>query len=160
MNRGSLEFAYSMIWEEKLKFNPLRTLIISVVVAVFCHLGSATADSWRDLDLTANSGAKTTGVQFAKPYVRADKVSSIPYEGLDSHIHELASVPGLRTWKDSDLTDVSHATISTFGRAMGYVRSDNVSAVVYGGDQYHIYQLALVGGTTWQNFDLTELSKG
>jgi hypothetical protein len=113
---------------------------------------------WLPSDLTKLSSAPgAAGDPFG--YVRSDQVNAVVYRGTDNHIHELALPRGGTKWLPSDLTKLSSAPAAA-GDPFGYVRSDQVNAVVYRGTDNHIHELALPrGGTKWLPSDLTALSK-
>src|SRR5437016_609126 len=93
-------------------------------------------------------------------YVRSDHVTTIVYRGDDGHVHELAYGNG--RWTDADL--YAHAIFkdakvgisgTSLGGPFGYVRSDNVSVVVYLGSDRHVHELSLQAGA-WYDYDLSK----
>jgi hypothetical protein len=77
-------------------------------------------------------------------YVRSDGVNAVVYQGPDRHIYELALYPG--GWDRTDLTTLAGAplVLSDVDVPAPYVRSDGVSAVVYRGPDYEIFELELL----------------
>lgn len=76
-------------------------------------------------------------------FVRSDGISSVPFVSSDKHVREL-SFNGA-TWSKGDLTALTGAALadgSSFPR--GYVRADNVSAIVYVSGDNHVRELALI----------------
>jgi hypothetical protein len=112
-------------------------------------------------DLSALTGAPAAAGTPAG-YVRSDNVDAVLYRGFDNHIYELALVtdPISHTvaWQSGDLSALTGAPAAA-GDPAGYVRSDNVDAVLYRGFDNHIYELSLdplIG--SWQPGDLSALT--
>ena len=117
--------------------------------------------AWQHTDLTAESGGPSPYDQIMA-FRRGDGVSMIVYKGWDRHIHtiylELVRQGNSwhEHWKWADLTAITGAPDAA-SEPYGYVRSDGIAAVVYGGyDEYHIHELWLDNGWHWA--DLTALS--
>jgi hypothetical protein len=123
------------------------------------HELSQKSGKWSDTDLTEASGA-TVFPTSLKPmgYVRSDGISTVIYTASDEHIHELSL--SSNKWSDSDLTVISKGPkISTpqVSSEYGFVRSDQVSSVVYVADTGHIHAIELQPAG-WTDFDLTQAS--
>jgi hypothetical protein len=116
------------------------------------------AQSWRHFDLNAATPTGETGQLYLDAYVRADGTTAVVYQGEDDHVHELALVGGT-DWRHFDLTKrataPTPAPASNVTGVTAYVRGDGLSAVVFRGEDSHMHELALVGGTHWEHFDLT-----
>ncbi len=99
-------------------------------------------------------------------YVRSDSVNAVVYEGNNFHIYELSLPFHGAAWNLGDLTQLTGAplaasgpSLSNAGEPSAYVRSDNVSAVVYRGSDNHIHELSLaLHGAAWEKGDLTALT--
>jgi hypothetical protein len=108
--------------------------------------------------LTPNTGFAQTA------YVRSDHVNAVIYQGGDMHINEL-SLPLNGSWHSADLTQMTGAPLTIAGISVsdaaepsGYVRSDNVNAVVYRAQSEHIFEVSLPLGGSWSAGDLTALT--
>jgi hypothetical protein len=114
-------------------------------------------DGWGVGDLTAQVGAPLADFGPA-PYVRSDGFSAVVYSGSNGHIYEL----GLYAdgWHAGDLTAQAGAPLP-YGGFIGtpYVRGDGINAVVYTGQNGHIYELYLYPRDgRWHYEDLTALA--
>jgi hypothetical protein len=118
--------------------------------------------TWRHQDLTAATGAPTAHSR-ARPmaYRRSDGVSMVVYRGADSHIYAIYlgivsdGTGWQEAWQWADLSDITGSPAAASDPA-GYVRSDEVSTVVYAGSDGHIHDLRLEGSWIWS--DLTTIS--
>jgi hypothetical protein len=108
---------------------------------------------WKWSDLTQISGAPwAVYYDTTESYVRSDGITAVVFHGgyYNSHLFELRLED---TWKWSDLTPTPGTPLPG-GGGSAYVRSDNISTVVYtGGSDYHIYELRLESVWVWA--DLT-----
>jgi hypothetical protein len=114
---------------------------------------------WIDGDLTTTAGGPLglapAGVR-PKGFVRPDGVSTVVFETSDGHVREMFLQGG--GWWNDDLTVLSGAPPILYP-GMGpypYVRSDGVSAVVFGGASADstIYEIRLDSGR-WVATNLT-----
>jgi hypothetical protein len=120
--------------------------------------------TWQDRDLTAAAGAPDTYPGYNQPTAlrRSDGVSMVIYTGSDSHIHALylELVQQDNNWEEvwhwADLTAITGSPLAALVDPYGYVRSDDISTVVYLGVDGHIHDLRLEG--TWIWADLTAIS--
>jgi hypothetical protein len=114
-------------------------------------------DGWGVGDLTAQFGAPPSA-GTPTPYVRSDGFNAVVYSGSNGHIYEL----GLYAdgWHAGDLTAQAGAPLP-YGGFIGtpYVRGDGINAVVYTGQNGHIYELYLYPRDgRWHYEDLTALA--
>jgi len=108
---------------------------------------------WTLGDFTALFGGPPAMAESQlSPYVRADGLSAVVYEGTDRNIYEYALANN--TWTLSNLTSILGLQPAITAPAT-YVRSDNVSADVFLGTDFHIYELGLPRGGQWLVTDLT-----
>jgi hypothetical protein len=110
--------------------------------------------AWHVDDLSARTSAPlAAGAPVG--YVRSDDVNALVHRGADGHIYEIALPLGGADWHIEDLSGRTDAPLAA-GDPVGYVRSDNVNAVVYRGADDHIYEIALpLGGADWHVEDLS-----
>jgi hypothetical protein len=94
---------------------------------------------------SASMGTEPLGTPAA--YVRSDSRNAIVYRGVDRQIHELSA-----DWNNHDWTDVNLSTAASAGFAAdapkAYVRADGTDAVVYRGEDEHLYALHR-DGSVW-----------
>jgi len=115
--------------------------------------------NWGTGDLNLESG-NIAPVAAGDPagYIRSDRVNSVVYRGADNRIHEFSLSSGAN-WQTSDLFTASgNIAPSAAGDPVGYIRSDNVSAVLYRGTDNHIHELFLAPGANWDTGDLMVVS--
>jgi hypothetical protein len=118
--------------------------------------------SWIWADLTMISGAPQASRLRPFGYMRGDGINAIVYtadhmnvsDGINQDPDLLYELRLDNGWKFYELTSVQNA----FGGTMpvGYIRADEISAIVYLGIDDHIYELRLE--TSWHWADLTYLA--
>jgi hypothetical protein len=114
-----------------------------------------TGNVWSGYDLTQTTGAPLASGSPAA-YLRSDGASVVLYRDTANHIRELSLGRGATTWFQTDLTTLVGAP-TALTDPVGYVRGDNVSAVVFQAATGHVWELSLAG-TTWSKGDLTALT--
>jgi hypothetical protein len=108
---------------------------------------------WSAGDLTAAAGAVNThGSAIPRPYTRSDGYSIVLYRSQDGHIRELFLSSSGGGWGVADLT-VSAGAPNTISDPFGYVRSDDIPAVIFKSNDNHVRELRLSG--SWLHTDLT-----
>lgn len=112
---------------------------------------------WRSGDLSVQSG-DYAGISPPVAYARGDGTNSVLSLDTNGDIHEYYLSPGASHWQAANLTQNLHAiavqtnTLPNFAPAFsvsGYVRTDNVNAVVYRGINGHIVEMSLAPGGAW-----------
>jgi hypothetical protein len=84
-------------------------------------------------------------------YKRSDLTNSVVFRGnADHHIWELSLTPG-SGWQRNDLfqgwfCNWCRGAVTADSNPMGYVRNDNINAVVYAGTDHNIYELSRQSG--------------
>jgi hypothetical protein len=121
---------------------------------------AANGSIWTSHNFSDLTGSST---KVAVPYVRGDGVASMIYINSDSHIR-VAELNG-GTWGTRDLSALSGApdALNPNGGVgsvpNGYMRSDNITTIVYQTAARHIIEIGLMGTTTAFS-DLTSYTGG
>jgi len=114
--------------------------------------------AWSINDLSATTGTTTNVVV---PYIRSDNNAALLHINSDGHVREAAfTSTGLVA---SDLTQLSggpaalNPSNGVGSVPMGYVRTDNLTTVVYKATNSHVIELFRSASGTWLANDLTSI---
>lgn len=133
-----------------------RTTVVIYVGGSIRQLTQAPGGPWTAVDVAVPSAPRPDPRRWPMGYVRADGIAAVVYVDAGGFVHELALVAG--RWVATALSEDAQAprlTVDTVGGgAVGYVRGDRVTAVVYAGDDRRLHELALVDGR-WTHTDLS-----
>jgi hypothetical protein len=120
----------------------LRVIYPSDGDIIELHLTSD-AGSWQQDNLTAITQAPTTA--FGRPfgYVTPDGTARVIYTDNNFNITELYLTSDAGSWQQDNLTAITQAPTTAFGRPFGYVTPDGTARVVYTASNGHIIELRL-----------------
>ena len=110
------------------------------------------APGWRHHDLHLESGAPTNLDALPTPsdtpfgYARSHNSSAVVYRSRDGEIRQLKLTD---RWRHNLLTDDPGDPKAQIAGLTAGVRHDGINSIVFGGQDGHLYELALVNGE-WQ----------
>lgn len=118
---------------------------------------------WGAGDVSVSAGATAAAalaVGTPTGYVRADGGNAIVYRAADNHVKEIYAAPG-SGWSLGDISSTAGALTASqlaSGDAVGFVRSDGASSIVYRSADNHIRGIYLAAGASWVPEDPWALS--
>ncbi len=98
--------------------------------------------TWTHTDLTVHTGAPTPGAFDGElcAFARSDGASSVVYTSGDGEVRQFRSAAH-GSWTSQSLTGDAGGPKAALQGLAGYVRSDGVNAIVYRGEDQHLYEL-------------------
>jgi hypothetical protein len=115
---------------------------------------------WGHIDLTQSAGAPPAAISFRPTGFVSQGTSEVAYTGVDGHVYVLYWADGQNTWLCLD----ANANSTTQGLALtspvSYQRSDGYHSIVYGGNNYDIWELYSMDGIHWGQGDVSATAGG
>lgn len=98
--------------------------------------------TWIHTDLTVHTGGPTPGPFDGelRAFARSDGASAVVYTGGDGRVRQFAMAAN-GGWASQNLTGDGGEPRAALQGLAGYVRTDRVNAIVYRGEDKHLYEL-------------------